>query len=95
MRIPRQFPCMGHTVKVRWKKMRDNNGSYDDEHKTIWLHPALKKGPRSHLEQVFCHEVQHCWLLHSGHLGLYEDEKFVDVHASLLQQFLASVTGSK
>ena len=91
MKIPRDFPCMGHTIRVRWKAMRGANGQYDDEHKTIWLHPALRKGPRSHLEQTFCHELTHCWLLHSGHLSLYEDEKFVDVHASLLHLYLQGV----
>jgi len=84
---------MGHTIRVRWKRMKGKDGLYDDEHKTIYLHPCLKrKATRSHLEQTFCHEVLHCFLSHSGHHALFEDERFVDVHGSLLHQFLA---GSK
>lgn len=95
VRIPRSFPCMGHTIRIKWKRMKGRNGQYDDDKKSVYLHPGLKLGPRTHLEQTLCHEMIHCWLLHSGNLALYENEQFVDVHGSLLHQYLVSLVPTR
>jgi Zn-dependent peptidase ImmA (M78 family) len=91
LKIPSQFGIAGHVVRVRYRRMRDDDGAYDDATKTIWLNSALKKSPPSHHFQVFAHELNHALFAHVGRDDLLYDETLVDSMAHLMVQALEAI----
>jgi len=91
MRIPKSFNLFGHTITVECDDLKMDemaaDGIYSNKVKQITLHSSISKTKR---ETVFLHEVVHAILKHLGEEELNENEKFVDLMAQMLHQFLTT-----
>lgn len=99
MKIPERFEMFGHTFTVQFdKQLVRRNEAVGEAHyrfKEILLQSDCEGVPMqdSQLEQHFWHEVVHHILNEMGEIELRDNEKFVDVFGSLLQQVLATSQG--
>lgn len=91
VRIPQQFECMGHTIRIvllpskELDKVAEQSvdGFYDHAQKIIYLDDSLSY---SYLEETFQHEKAHCILFHMGEDELATNEQFVELMAQVLYQ---------
>lgn len=94
MKIPKRFQLFGHTIDVNWCDdllIRTNNvGEAHYNFNEIKL-DVMHDRPESYKEQVFLHEVLHLILNQIGEDELRENEKFIDLLASLLHQALTTM----
>jgi predicted SprT family Zn-dependent metalloprotease len=101
MKIPKSFKLFGETIKVEinpnlvTKEGAWGMARYDSD--TISLQPNTKDHYTSddQMYQVFSHELVHFILDRMCEIKLRNNEKFVDVFASLLHQALTTMTYDK
>ena len=91
--IPKSFALMGHTIQVRMVPRKDWSddetvGFWNCENQTISVVEGLSE---QLTQQVFFHELVHAVLHSMAEHDLNNNEKFVDVFGSLLQQFWSSI----
>lgn len=58
MKIPKKIKIGGHTVKVVFKEVEGQNGSFDSGTNTITIDPKI---PQSQKEATFFHEIYHAF----------------------------------
>lgn len=89
MKIPKTFMLGGQTITVETKDMIDNNPDihgqalYDEQ--KIKMLTKLKGDYR---DVVFTHELVHHILNKMGEYKLRKDERFVDLFATFLHQYM-------
>ena len=91
--IPKSFNLMGHTITVKRVKEKDWSdddavGFWNSQNSTISVLDGLGDDKT---QQIFCHELVHAILSNMAEDDLNNNEKFVDVFGSLLQQFWSSI----
>lgn len=98
MEIPKKFKLFGETITVEYvsnlieKEGRMGQSVYR-ENKIQLLdinNDIYSTKPFMHIEQTFYHELVHFILTKMNLNDLSEDEKFVDVFASLLHQVIVT-----
>ena len=84
MAIPKQFECMGFTIKTTVGKMDDSLcGKWYPSENMIRVSDDF---PTQTQEQTFWHEFVHCALDTLGYEKLNSDERFVDQMGHCLYQ---------
>lgn len=56
MKIPKKLKIGGHTIKIVFKELEGENGSFDSSKNTIFINPNI---PRSQQESTLFHEILH------------------------------------
>jgi|GEM_PF-6991060 len=87
MKYPKEFQCMGHTIKIRYYKKLKNLGEFHPDKDLI---KVLKTEDMSH-DQIWgtiMHEATHCFMIHMNMEHLYKDETFIDILGNIFLQFL-------
>ena len=95
MKIPKEFNLFGHVIKVEYDKDLANKhqtvGFAVYRENKIQLQAESKHiTQKTDVEQAFLHEAVHLILNQMGENELRDNEKFVDVLASLLHQMLVT-----
>jgi len=99
MNIPTSFQLLGQTITVRVQPDLSYDADATGQARYRSNEIVLQKStpgwqmPRGKLEQVYLHEVVHHILYQMGH-KLFDDEKFVDLFASMLHQVLITQKGT-
>ena len=86
MTIPTKFECMGSTITVEIKRLKDD-GQYKPRKQLILLSDDIGEEAQ---EQTFWHEWMHCALSHLDYKELDENEQFVEQMAQCLYQLQKS-----
>lgn len=93
MKIPKEFKLLGSTIKIKYQKnltQFDNalgTASYRTNEIYIQSNEVGYPRTKEQLEQTFLHELIHHILNAMKRKELNDDEKFVDMFASLLHQY--------
>ena len=110
MRIPVSFQLMGRTITVkannRLQQDRNWSGSANYEIDEIHIAPRSDSYQVSDgkLQQIFCHELAHFLLYHSGGAVnhdlknggyIHNNEEFVDLLGSLIHQAFSTMVYSE
>ena len=95
--IPKTFELMGHTIAVKHvDDLVERQGAYGmchPEKLLIELQTPHEDISKAFMLQTFLHECVHIWCFFMGYMELYSDEKFVDVMANCIVQFIKTKRG--
>lgn len=92
--IPKSFSIFGQTIKVLYKrtlhKTHNAVGLWFPNKNKIDLQQSTKDYPitKDNIDQAFCHELIHCFLVKIGREDLSNDEKLVEPLGQVLHQFI-------